>query len=341
MKLKDFDFYLPEHCIARFPTEKRDHSRLMMVNRKTRSISHHLFNDIITLTSDHDFFVTNNSRVIPAKFFGRINDKNVEMLVVHSINPYQVEALTLPAKKFLPNVKIYFDNDPDLVAEVISMGQRGRRILSFNKPFASITQTGYAPLPPYIKRKFPEASRFRALDLERYQTVYAQVPGSIAAPTAGLHFTPGLLEQIKKRSEIIEITLSVGEATFQKITAEDINDHHMDLETITISFNERLRIQELKKNRPLIAVGTTSVRSLESLAILQPQQETFSSGLFISPGFQFRLVDKLITNFHLPQSSLFILVCAFAGIDLMKEAYQIAIAQRYRFFSYGDAMLIV
>lgn len=359
MKLKEFDFPLPDDRIARFPSDKREESRLMMVNRATGEISHHHFRDIVQLTGPDDFFVINNTRVIPAKLFGRIGEKKVEMLVVRTKGQFEAEALTLPAKKFKPGIKVMFDEKPGLSAEVIETGRRGRRTLRFNQPFESVFNAGYAPLPPYIKRKFEDAHKFRSMDLERYQTVYAQNPGSIAAPTAGLHFTPAILEQLEKRSEMIEITLSVGEATFQKIEVEDIADHRMGRETITIRHEDRRRIRELKNNKNLIAVGTTSVRSLETWA--QPDNnfdanganepnepnennemgETFDSELFISPGFKFRMVDKLITNFHLPESSLFILISAFAGLELMQEAYRVAIGEGYRFFSYGDAMLIV
>jgi S-adenosylmethionine:tRNA ribosyltransferase-isomerase len=228
-----------------------------------------------------------------------------------------------------------------LWAEVTGTGERGKRVLHFNQPIEHVLNTGFAPLPPYIKRKYDEAVKYRELDLERYQTVYSRTPGSIAAPTAGLHFTPGIIENIEQKTEIIEITLAVGEATFQKIAVEDIVEHRMGREYITITTKDRERILQLKQTKQLIAVGTTSVRSLETFALQQPGEETFASELFISPGFEFKLVDKLVTNFHLPESSLFILVSAFAGLELMQKAYRIAIEEGYRFFSYGDAMFIV
>jgi len=338
---------LPEDRVARFPAQKRDESRLMMVNRKTGTISHHWFKDIAGLTDERDFFVVNNSKVIPVRLFGEINGKKVELLIVKTLdeNENEVEAFTLPAKKFKPGHKVLFkdqqDSTLDLWAEVIAIGHRGKRILRFNRAFDTVLKTGYAPLPPYIKRKFAEALAFKTLDLERYQTVYSKAPGSIAAPTAGLHFTAKLIEKIKKKSEIIEITLAVGEATFQKIEVEDIHDYQMGKEYITITAEDRKKIEKLKQAKHLIAVGTTTVRSLETFASQQPEEESFYSQLFISPGFEFKMVDKLITNFHLPESSLFILVSAFAGIELMQKAYRIAIEKGYRFFSYGDAMLIV
>jgi S-adenosylmethionine:tRNA ribosyltransferase-isomerase len=338
LKLKDFYFDLPQDRIARFPVEKRDESRLMVVERKTGYISHHRFKDIPVLMADRDFLVVNNSKVIPVRLFGDINDKKVDVLIVKIFNESEVEALTLPARKFKPGQRVVFDRD--LWAEVTGIGHRGKRRLRFNKAVDTVLTAGYAPLPPYIKRKFPEAVVHRTLDLERYQTVYSKIPGSIAAPTAGLHFTPEVFEKIKQRSEIIEITLQVGEATFQKIEVEDIADHKMGRETITITHEDRKRISRLKQSKHLLAVGTTTVRSLETFALQQPGEETFYSELFISPGFEFKMVDKLITNFHLPQSSLFILVSAFAGLELMQKAYRLAIEEGYRFFSYGDAMFI-
>ncbi|MCK4763839.1 MAG: S-adenosylmethionine:tRNA ribosyltransferase-isomerase [Candidatus Aminicenantes bacterium] len=378
MKLKDFFFDLPEERIAKLPAEKRDESKLMIVERLSGKISHHLFKDINDFVGTEDFLVVNNSRVIPVRLFGRIGQGQVEILIVKNIDSYTVEALTLPARKFKKGTKVVLSQEgPGLWAEVIDTGYRGRRTLRFNKEMPEILENGYAPLPPYIKRKFPEAARFRELDLERYQTIYAGEPGSIAAPTAGLHFTPGLLAALKKKCRVVEVTLNVGEATFQKIEVEDIAQHRMGREYITIKKSEIERIEKLKQSKNLIAVGTTSVRSLETYARLTPgdagyedalsgeesknkqkfcggpggsfskappgrrRQESFYSELFISPGFEFKLVDKLITNFHLPESSLFILTSAFGGLELMKEAYRVAIENKYRFFSYGDAMFII
>ncbi|MCX6582045.1 MAG: tRNA preQ1(34) S-adenosylmethionine ribosyltransferase-isomerase QueA [Candidatus Aminicenantes bacterium] len=340
MKLQDFYFHLPEDRIARFPAEKRDESRLMVVERKSGHISHHLFKDIAGMVGTDDFLVVNNSKVIPVKLFGKIGDGKVELLISKiDRENNQVEALTLPARKFKPGARVELQNH--LYAEVVGAGSRGRRVLTFNKSLDEVLNAGFAPLPPYIKRKADEARAFKDFDLARYQTVYSKTPGSIAAPTAGLHFTPGLMAEIRKKTEIIEITLDVGEATFQKIEVEDISRHRMGREYITITRQDRERIRRLKETKHLIAVGTTSVRSLETYALQEPQEETFYSEIFISPGFRFRMADKLITNFHLPESSLFILTAAFGGLELMKEAYRVALEGGYRFFSYGDAMFII
>ncbi|MCP4220575.1 MAG: tRNA preQ1(34) S-adenosylmethionine ribosyltransferase-isomerase QueA [bacterium] len=355
MKLKEFDFHLPDDRIARFPSQKRDQSRLMMVDRNTGRISHHLFKDIADLVEPEDFLVVNNSRVIPVKLFGTIKDKHVEMLLVNiDRTKNEAEAYALPGKKFKPPSN--GDSAPSkrgtrvklsdtLYAEVIGIGDRGKRILKFNAPIDEVLKLGFAPLPPYIKRKHTEAEEYREFDLERYQSVYAGTaggdnPGSIAAPTAGLHFSPDLMADFKKKHPVMEITLNVGEATFQKIETEDISTHKMGREYITITTKTRDELATLKKSRKLIAVGTTSVRSLETYAHEEPEEESFASEIFISPGFRFKMVDRLITNFHLPQSSLFILTAAFGGLELIREAYKIAVDEGYRFFSYGDAMFV-
>jgi len=339
MKLKDFSFNLPKDRIARFPSNKREESKLMMVERKTGKITHHVFKDIVDIISCDDFLVLNNSKVIPVKLFGKINGKIVEVLIVKRKDKELAEVFALPAKRFKNGEIVLFNNY--LKAEVVKTGDRGKRILKFNKDFDSVLKAGYAPLPPYIKRKFGEAKKFREYDLNRYQTIYSKNGGSIAAPTAGLHFTHKLLDKIKKKSEVLEITLNVGIATFQKIDVENISEHKMGREYILIEHETAEKIKCLKHTRDLIAIGTTTVRALETYAFENPKEENFYSEIFISPGFEFKMVDKLVTNFHLPESSLFILTSAFAGLELMKEAYRIAIENGYRFFSYGDVMFIV
>jgi S-adenosylmethionine:tRNA ribosyltransferase-isomerase len=340
MKLSEFDFDLPNELIARFPAERRDGSKLMVVNRGSGEIDHFHFSDLPGLLTRDDFLVMNNSRVRPARLFGRIDGRAAEMLVVKDLGDKKLEVLCRPAARFKAGAA--FSSAEGLRAEVVETGPRGRRVLRFDRDYARVLEHGYAPLPPYIKRRGGEAVRYRGFDLERYQTVYARQPGSIAAPTAGLHFTPEILARIREKHPLLEITLEVGEATFQQIEVDDIGLHRMGSEKIIIAGAMARRIAGLKgEGRTLLAVGTTTVRSLESFAQLPAPLEEFTSDIFISPGFRFRLVDKLLTNFHLPQSSLFILVSAFAGLELMQRAYTQAVEQNYRFFSYGDAMLIV
>ena len=339
MKINEFDFDLTQDKIARFPAEKRGHSRLMIVDRKTGNISHHIFEDIVELLPDDSFLVVNRSKVVPAKLFGFVNGKIIELLIINNIEDSIVEVFGLPAKKLKMGTIIKFENQ--IKAEVIDIGEKGRRIIKFNCNYEKILSLGYAPLPPYIKRKYDEAKENRDYDLQRYQTLYSNEPGSIAAPTAGLHFSEKSLSEIKKKTEIIELVLHVGTATFQTISVDEISNHKMGKEFITITEKNSKSIYDLKKNKKLTAVGTTSVRSLETYALLENKTENFSSEIFIYPGFEFKMVDRLITNFHLPKSSLFILVSAFAGLKLMQKAYKIAIENDYRFFSYGDSMLIL
>jgi S-adenosylmethionine:tRNA ribosyltransferase-isomerase len=340
VKLAAFDFDLPPELIARFPAERRDGSRLLLLDRRSGRVSHHRFHDLPDLLAAGDFLVMNDSRVLPARLFGRIDGKAAEVLVVRDLGERTLEVLCQPAARFRPGA--VFSGEGGLRAEVIAAGERGRRRLLFDRDYRQVLELGFAPLPPYIKRRAGEAVVHRRLDLERYQTVYARDPGSIAAPTAGLHFTPEILGRLRREHPLLEITLDVGEATFQKIETEDIDRHRMGSERIRIGAATSRRLRELKDHGgKLLAVGTTSVRSLESYALLPEPLEEFSSTIFISPGFRFRLVDKLLTNFHLPKSSLFILASAFAGLDLLQETYRQAIAEGYRFFSYGDAMLIV
>jgi S-adenosylmethionine:tRNA ribosyltransferase-isomerase len=340
MPLTDFDFHLPQELIARLPAEHRDGSRLLRLERGSGAVSHHRFSDLPGLLAAEDFLVMNDSRVLPARLLGRIAGKAAELLVVKTHGGNTLEVLCQPAARFVAGAEFVSDGGPRAV--VLAGGERGRRLLLFDRPYEQVLEHGYAPLPPYIKRKAQEAADRRRFDIERYQTVYARDPGSIAAPTAGLHFTPEVLARVREKHELLQVTLAVGEATFQKIESEDISRHRMGSEAIRIDPGTARRIRELKEQGgSLLAVGTTSVRSLESYALLSEPACEFSSDIFISPGFRFRLVDKLLTNFHLPKSSLFILASAFAGLEVLQEAYRQAIAEKYRFFSYGDAMLIV
>lgn len=341
MKLADFDFLLPAEAIARFPAECRDRSRLMVVHRRSGRIDHACFAELPEfLPADH-FLVVNDTRVVPARLLGAMGAFPVELLLLRFLGDDMGEALCQPGRRFRLGAVVDFG--AGLKASVVAVLEKGRRRLRFNQPADVVRGCGYAPLPPYIKRRRGgEAEKLRDYDLQRYQTVYAGKPGSIAAPTAGLHFTPELLARIEQSHDLVHLTLAVGEATFKKIEVEEIETHHMGVEEVRIGYAERERIATLKADgKKLLAVGTTSVRALESWAVLQVKEETFSTDLFITPGYPFRLVDAMITNFHLPRSSLFILVSAFAGLELMREAYRIAVEKEYRFFSYGDAMLII
>ncbi len=338
MKLSDFTFELPNDRIARFPAETREESRLMVVDRKSGNISHHKFGEITDLITEDDFLVVNNTRVVAAKLFGHIGEKGVEVLVIKDLDDNCAEVFALPGKKFKPGVRVIFDKGVE--AEVIELGERGKRILKFNCSGEEYYKAGYAPLPPYIKRRGKEAREFQEYDLERYQTTFAKEGNSIAAPTAGLHFTEDIYKDIRGFTDIVEVKLNVGFATFQSIEVENLEEHKMGREYITVPRASSERITELRKTKKLIATGTTSVRSLETYALLEEKREDFSSELFIYPGFRFQMVDRLITNFHLPGSSLFVLTSAFGGVELIREAYRIAIADGYRFFSYGDAMFI-
>lgn len=340
MRLDQFSFKLPPHLIARTPAQRRDQSRLMLVERESGRIAHYRFDEIPGLLPDNAFLVVNTTRVDPARILGKAGDKCVEMLVVKVFAADRVEVLAQPARLLRVGTRVDFGDG--LWAEVRSEGHRGRRLLVLSAGVSELYRQGFAPLPPYIKRKAEEARSLRDFDLERYQTVYAAKPGAVAAPTAGLHFTRALLEEIARKNEVVPVNLTVGEATFQKIEVENIEDHRMGREEIEIPDSSAKRIMQLKEQgRNLLAVGTTSVRSLETWASIGRERLHFSSEIFIYPGHRFQLVDHLLTNFHLPESSLFILVSAFAGLELMKRAYREAIDREYRFFSYGDAMLIL
>jgi len=339
MNINEFDFELPSDRIARFPADRREKSKLMVVDRESGDIKNYIFEDITNLLPDDSFLVVNRSKVMPAKLFGRLNDKIIELLIIKKMSDNTVETFALPAKKLKIGVEIEFDRG--ITAIVTDTGLRGKRTLEFNCEYKKILSLGYAPLPPYIKRKYEEAKAQREFDLNRYQTLYSKELGSIAAPTAGLHFSEKILSDIKQKTEIIELILHVGTATFQTISVENIEEHKMGMENIILKEENAKRIFELKANKKLTAVGTTSVRALETYAGLKEKKEEFSSEIFIYPGYEFKMVDRLITNFHLPKSSLFILVSAFAGLDLMKEAYRIAVEEKYNFFSYGDAMMIL
>jgi S-adenosylmethionine:tRNA ribosyltransferase-isomerase len=287
--------------------------------------------------------VLNNTRVLPAKTWGLRDGKEIEFLFLKEVTPDIWEVLCRPAKKVRPGDRIVFA--PGYEAEVAGSVARGKRLLRFRggRVRDFLNRVGYAPLPPYIKRRRAE-SGLRDYDLERYQTVFARREGSIAAPTAGLHFTREALDNLKKKGVTIsQVSLDVGQATFQPVEAETVEDHRMLEETYEISLDSAKTINLAKREgRPVTAVGTTVVRTLESAwterGVAPGSQPT---SLFIHPGYEFKAVDRLLTNFHLPRSTLLMLVSAFAGVELIREAYARAVIERYRFFSYGDCMLII
>lgn len=344
--LSDYDYELPSELIAQQPLANRDDSRMMVIKRETKIIEHRQFRDIKEYFRAGDVLVLNDSRVIPARAWARKKDgdqRTIEFLFVQELEPKIWEVLCRPAKRVRKGDLLIFNQD--LEATVIFSGQLGHRVLEFNTKeiLKKLKKIGSPPLPPYIKRK-KDDPRLKTIDLERYQTIYANKEGSIAAPTAGLHFTEEILTQLRQLGvEINFVTLNVGLATFQPIKVEKITEHRMLAETFYISPETARSINLAKKEgRRVTAVGTTVVRSLETAwteASLKPGEKT--SRLFIYPGYKFRVVDRLLTNFHLPRSTLLMLVSAFAGYQLIMSAYQEAVREGYRFFSYGDCMLII
>ncbi|KAF2957649.1 S-adenosylmethionine:tRNA ribosyltransferase-isomerase [Thermotoga sp. Ku-13t] len=330
MKLSDFDYYLPEELIAQIPVEPRDSSRLMVVHRDTGLIEHRIFRDIIEYLKPGDVLVLNNSKVIPARLFGHINEKQIEILLVQKVGEKTWKCLVRPAKKFKPGVLAHLSSG--IVAKCLDRCEEGMRLIEFNVDDEELLKVGEAPIPPYVKTKIP---------LERYQTVYAKVVGSIAAPTAGFHFTETLLEKIRSMGvQTVEVTLHVGIGTFRPVKTENIEQHRMHSEKYSIPPRVVEIIRQAKsQGHRIIAVGTTVVRTLESFA--RTNLTEGETDLFIYPPFEFKIVDALITNFHLPRSTLLMLVCAFAGHQLIMNAYQEAVKQRYRFYSFGDAMFIL
>lgn len=344
MLVSDFDYHLPPELIAQTPCAKRDQSRMMVLRRQSGEIIHTHFSDIPEFLEKEEIMVLNSSKVIPAKIWGFKNDeRSVEFLFLKEKEKGIWEVMCRPAKRARLGNTFRFSKGFD--GKVIKIEPEGRRWLQFQpkEVVKLLKKKGYAPLPPYIKRKRMDEA-LRHLDLKRYQTVYAHSEGSIAAPTAGLHFTPQILKKIKDRGvTVCELSLDVGLATFQPVREERIEDHHMLEETYSIPpQTARITTQARQKGQPILAVGTTSVRALES-AYEEGRIHSgqFSTKLFIYPGYEFKAVDRLLTNFHLPHSTLLMLVSAFGGFDLIKKAYQEAIRHRYRFYSYGDCMLII
>ena len=339
MQVSEFNYDLPEELIAQVPIEKRDESRLMVLNRDKQTIEHKKFKDIIDFLEPGDVLVRNNTKVIPARIYGKKETgANVEFLLLNNIEGDIWETIVRPGNKLHVGAKVIF-GDGLLKAEVIDTMPGGTRKVrfSYNGIFNEILdKIGLMPLPPYIHEELKER--------DRYQTVYAKYDGSAAAPTAGLHFTPELLEKIEKKGiKIANVTLHVGIGTFRPVKEEKVEDHEMHSEHFYIKEEDVEKINSTKKaGKRVIAVGTTSCRVLETIADENGMVRVTEGDtqIFIYPGYKFKCLDGLITNFHLPQSTLLMLVSALAGKDFIMKAYNEAVKEKYRFFSFGDAMFI-
>ena len=373
MKLEQFDYDLPPERIAQTPAEPRDASRLMVVDRRSGEIHHHTFTDVVDYLHPGDILIANNSRVIPARLFGRKSTGGkVEILLLKPIDSLRWEAL-VGGKRLTPGTAVTLDmsqsTSTNLQSPVTSLQSpisltieadlgEARRLIAFNQPIDShLEALGHIPLPPYIQTPLT--------DSERYQTIFSRIDGSAAAPTAGLHFTPELLLTLRDRGVALDyVTLHIGLDTFKPVTVEHVETHTIHRELAQLSSDTARRINQAKlAGGRLVAVGTTSVRTLETAALRSAgvtgslkeasQRDTNlcpwkpvvaieeETDLYIYPGYTYRAVDVMLTNFHLPKSTLLMLVSAFAGADLIRRAYELAIAEKYRFYSFGDAMLIV
>ena len=341
MKTSDFFYDLPEELIAQDPLEDRTASRLLVLNRETGAVEHKIFSDVIDYLTEGDCLVINNTRVIPARLIGEKEGTGgkVEVLLLKRRANDVWETLVKPGKKLRPGAKITF-GDGRLRAEVLEVVEEGNRLVKFHYEgiFEEILDSlGEMPLPPYITHKLE--------DKEMYQTVYAKFDGSAAAPTAGLHFTKELLNKIEEKGiKIASITLHVGLGTFRPVKVDDVNNHHMHTEWYEVNAEAADIINETKRNGGrVICVGTTSCRTIESVADENGymKAKTGETDIFIYPGYKFKVMDGLITNFHLPESTLVMLVSAFAGKENVLAAYETAVKERYRFFSFGDAMILI
>ena len=341
MKTSDFYYDLPEELIAQDPLEDRTASRLLVLDRKTGAVKHKIFSDVIDYLNEGDCLVINNTRVIPARLIGEKEGTGgkVEVLLLKRRANDVWETLVKPGKKLKPGAKITF-GDGRLRAEVLEVVEEGNRLVKFYYEgiFEEILDSlGEMPRPPYITHKLE--------DKEMYQTVYAKYDGSAAAPTAGLHFTKELLSKIEEKGiKIASITLHVGLGTFRPVKVDDVNNHHMHTEWYEVNAEAAEIINETKRNGGrVICVGTTSCRTIESVADENGymKAKTGETDIFIYPGYKFKVMDGLITNFHLPESTLVMLVSAFAGKENVLSAYETAVKERYRFFSFGDAMILI
>ena len=349
MKLSHFLFELPEDRLAEYPAENRDESKLMVLNRKEQTIEHKSFKDIIDYFDEEDVMVLNNTKVFPARLYGNKEKTGarIEVFLLRELNSEQRlwDVLVDPARKIRIGNKLYFGDDETLVAEVIdNTTSRGRTLRflfdgGYDEFRTKLTQLGQTPLPKYIKREVePE-------DKERYQTIFAKNEGAVAAPTAGMHFSRHLLKRLEiKGINFAEITLHVGLGTFNPVEVEDLSKHKMDSEEIDVDINATTIINKaLKEKRRICAVGTTSMRAIESSVSSSGTLNVYNgwTNKFIFPPYEFSIANCMVTNFHMPKSTLMMMTSAFAGHDFMLRAYEEAIKKKYNFFSYGDAMLII
>ncbi len=349
MKLSQFNFDLPEELIAEYPSENRDESRLMVVHRDTGKIEHKLFKDLIDYVDEGDVMIRNNTKVFPARMYGNKEKTGakIEVFLLRELNRESLlwDVLVDPARKIRIGNKLYFGEDDSLVAEVIdNTTSRGRTLrFLFDGPYEefkkTITELGETPLPKYIKRDVEKD------DEDRYQTVYASVEGAVAAPTAGLHFSKQLLKRLElKGIDFAEVTLHVGLGTFRPVEVEDLTKHKMDSEQVIIDDTCVDIVNSAKQNKKKVfAIGTTSMRAIESSVSTDGMLKPFDgwTNKFIFPPYEFSIADALITNFHTPLSTLLMMISAFAGHELMFKAYDEAVKEKYKFYSYGDAMLIL
>ena len=339
-KKSSYHYDLPEELIAFEPNENRSGSRLMHLQKNSGAVSHHNFSDLVSFLHEGDVIVLNNTKVIPARLLGKKpTGAEVEVFLLNQIDTNKWECLVKPGRKLKPGAEVIFSEN--LSCKILDYADEGGRIVEFEWAgdfWQILENVGHMPLPPYIKREAVEE------DKQTYQTVYAEKRGSVAAPTAGLHFTDELLSQLKQKGvEIVEVMLHVGLGTFRPVKEDDILNHKMHSEYCQISAKSAQKINRAKQEgRRIIAVGTTSTRTLESFA----KDGLVESGskwteIFIYPGVKLQIIDGLITNFHMPESTLMMLVSAFAGYENIMNAYKIAVKEKYRFFSYGDSMLIL
>lgn len=348
MRIEEFDYELPEELIAQKPAEKRDESRLLVLHRRDGAVEHRHFYDILDYLKAGDCLVLNNSKVLPARLYGikESTGAKIEFLLIRRIKEDTWETMVKPGKRLKPGDRVLFSNEPLLKAEIKDYGKDGTRIAEFTYDgifMERLEEIGSMPLPPYIERSS------EAEDKDRYQTVYCQEEGSVAAPTAGLHFTDELLKKAgEKGVELAYVTLHVGIGTFRPVKCQNIEEHSMHFEEYYVSEESARAINKAKREgRRIVSVGTTSTRTVESAAYfdeeagcMQVKSGSGSTGIFIYPGYEFKIVDSLITNFHLPKSTLLMLISALYDREKILSVYEEAIKEKYRFFSYGDAMFI-